>query len=492
MKVLVGLITALSIPLMILNMLGGIVSGIWLAILGEWGAVGTGILLFFISTWLLSFALIPSLLFAAPAAYCADKGKTFGLVCFGALTSIYTLGLVTVWCCSILFLFVKDATVSSLIPRLIWSYGVATGPWTYMASKDQGEGGEGFASTMAVFLAELAYLVIIFLVLFGPVSLPGAIRVFGGFMAVGLVIQLTLVVMIQRERVNAGYGRSSIGSPDAQSAPVSEGWWVTARRYAGGFFIYLVYWVTLFGAIRNSIGYTLSGKDARRLIEEGVIESVSEYGWGDHYVWFVIVFSLATFCSAALTGATAKRSGHIIASVANIPVFAMAVLLCYFQYTRGVGSGSPIAWGVAFPLSALSSIVFAFLGGKYGEQIQTGEFRDSTILGIRPFHWFYLWIIGGGYVTCVAAAVIPLLMFTNFSNLSPLSVIPFVLLWLPVLAYGYPAYLLYGILSGNVLARRNVLMRIPAFLGTYVGGLILGGVVQWVCYSILTWLYGSR
>jgi hypothetical protein len=79
MKALMALITALSIPLMILNMLGGIVSGIWLAILGEWGAVGTGILFFFVSTWLLGFALMPSLLFAAPAAYCAKKGKTFGL-----------------------------------------------------------------------------------------------------------------------------------------------------------------------------------------------------------------------------------------------------------------------------------------------------------------------------------------------------------------------------------------------------------------------------
>ena len=38
MRVLMGLITALSIPFMILNMSGGVVSGIWLAILGEWSA----------------------------------------------------------------------------------------------------------------------------------------------------------------------------------------------------------------------------------------------------------------------------------------------------------------------------------------------------------------------------------------------------------------------------------------------------------------------
>jgi len=180
---------------MILNMLGGIVSGIWLAILGEWGDVVTGIIFFFVSTWLLGFALMPSMLFVAPAAYCLEKGKTFGFIFFNALTNIYTLGLITIWCCGILFLFVKDATASSIIPRLIWSYGIATGPWAYMASKDQ----EGTASFIATFLAELAYLVIIFLVLFSPITLLGAIKVFGGFMAVGFIVQLSIVVMIQKE-----------------------------------------------------------------------------------------------------------------------------------------------------------------------------------------------------------------------------------------------------------------------------------------------------
>jgi hypothetical protein len=40
MRTLSGLFTAFSIPLIILNMLGGIVSGIWLAVLGEWGDIG--------------------------------------------------------------------------------------------------------------------------------------------------------------------------------------------------------------------------------------------------------------------------------------------------------------------------------------------------------------------------------------------------------------------------------------------------------------------
>jgi len=196
MKVLMGLITTLSIPLAILNMLGGIVSGVWLGILGSWGAIGLGILFFIVSTSALGLVLMPSMLLAAPAAYCAEKGKTFGFICFGALSNLYIIAVITIWCCGVLFLFVKDATSSSLIPRLIWSYGVATGPWAYMSSeKQQG----GFASILATFLAELAYMVIMLLVIFTPIILLQAIKIFAGFMLVGLVIQMTFAIMIQKE-----------------------------------------------------------------------------------------------------------------------------------------------------------------------------------------------------------------------------------------------------------------------------------------------------
>jgi hypothetical protein len=199
MKVLTAIITALSVPLIILNMLGAVVSGVWLAIIGEWRPIVLGIFLFFSSSLVLGIALMPALLFAAPAMWLAERGKTFWVMCFGALSSAYTLSLVTFWCCAVLFLFVKDASSSSLIPRLIWSYGVATGPWSYMSSKEQGPDGEGFASSIATFFAQLAYLAIMLLVIFTEITTLGAIEVFGGFMLIGLAIQITLATMIQVE-----------------------------------------------------------------------------------------------------------------------------------------------------------------------------------------------------------------------------------------------------------------------------------------------------
>lgn len=205
MKALLGLVTALSIPLLILNMLGGIVSGIWLGILGEWSAVCLGLFFYIVSTPVLSLALIPSMLFTVPGTFCAHRGKTFVFVCLLALGSLYVLTLVTIWCCGILFLFVKGATASSLIPRLIWSYGVATGPWAYMTSKYPQ--GEGLASIVATFFAALAYLVIMLLVLFTPITMPGAITVFGSFMLVSLLVHIRCGLILGKE-MQAGLQQS--------------------------------------------------------------------------------------------------------------------------------------------------------------------------------------------------------------------------------------------------------------------------------------------
>lgn len=110
MKVLLGFISAVTIPLAFLNLLGGIVSGIWLAIIGQWGVIGLGIFFFIASTFGLSFVLIPALLLSAPAVYCSEKGKTFPMLCFITLSNLYVIVVITVWCCSILYMFAKGAT----------------------------------------------------------------------------------------------------------------------------------------------------------------------------------------------------------------------------------------------------------------------------------------------------------------------------------------------------------------------------------------------
>lgn len=184
----IATLTALTVPIMILNLLGGIISGIWLAILGEWGEIFRGVLFMVISGFAISIALMPSLLFAAHAAMAIEKGKKLFGMFFGSLSVLYTIGLMTVWCIWIMWLFVSSANDISLIPLLIWSYGVALAPWIWLAQKDQQGGGNKF-SIFSVFFAQISYILGMILFFLG-VTLGTIAVIFGAVMLFGGILQV--------------------------------------------------------------------------------------------------------------------------------------------------------------------------------------------------------------------------------------------------------------------------------------------------------------
>jgi hypothetical protein len=168
--------------LLLLNALGGIVSGIWLAVIGEWWALGVGLLGLFASHFLVSILLMPGLLIAAPAAALSERGRQGPAMVLAGLSSLYTATLIAAWGVGILYFFASRATPHSVIPLLIWSYGVANGPWSFLASKDQQAGGNEY-SAMATFFLQVGYVVAIALILvsrsFAPavLALPAAMGV---------------------------------------------------------------------------------------------------------------------------------------------------------------------------------------------------------------------------------------------------------------------------------------------------------------------------
>jgi hypothetical protein len=197
MKTLMSFIKFLGVPLIVLNMLGGIISGIWLAILGEWATIAYGILILLVAPQLLSWSLLlPSAVFAWPMKYFSDKGKTFGTIATASLSSVYTMALMTIWCCGIFFLFMTRADASNLILHLVWSYGIAIGPWGYLASKEH----DNFASAISTFLAELAYITLMLFVLFTTINLYDAIHIFAAFMVIAVALQIVMAVMIDNEQ----------------------------------------------------------------------------------------------------------------------------------------------------------------------------------------------------------------------------------------------------------------------------------------------------
>ena len=94
----------------------------------------------------------------------------------------------------------------------------------------------------------------------------------------------------------------------------------------------------------------------------------------------------------------------------------------------------------------------------------------------------------GAYAVGLAATVIRLLQLCWGTYGGIASILLYLLCLAPVLAFGYPAALMYCILSGGVLAARHVGTKILAFIGLWIGGLTLGYLVDWICIAILQWI----
>ena len=196
MEAFARLLSVLAVPLTIVNMFGGIVSGIWLAILGEWGLIGYGLLALMVSGMAIGLAMAPGLLFAAPAAAMLEKGHKIGGFFFGFLSTLYTVGILTAWCILVLVYYTKQANADSIIPILIWSYGIATGPIVWLAQKDLQSGNE--YAMITTFFIEIAYILTILGILFVGVSLLDVIVLFGVIMLVGMVVQFSMAYLVEQ------------------------------------------------------------------------------------------------------------------------------------------------------------------------------------------------------------------------------------------------------------------------------------------------------
>jgi hypothetical protein len=185
---LVSGFTLVFLLIVCLNLLGSIVSGVWLAFLGEWWALGYGLALLLASTLGVSFALLPSILLAAPGVYFLSRGPRFLAYPFAFLSNVYTAAVVTGWCVWVLQLYLQHAARRSFLPLLLWSYSAATGPWTYLASKDR----DNPASMITATAAQLGYIVMMVMTFFFSPTLRDEAVAFGIVMGLALIVQFAV------------------------------------------------------------------------------------------------------------------------------------------------------------------------------------------------------------------------------------------------------------------------------------------------------------
>jgi hypothetical protein len=198
METLGRLLGAITLPFVILNVLGGVVSGIWLAVLGAWGSIGVGLVFAFGGVGLITIALMPGVfLFLGPASIAENKNKTAFLV-FGFLGALWTMLVMTAWCTFVLLVFGNRADTGSLVPHLLWAYGTAMGPIAFMAQKDLQAGNEH--GGISCFFAQLGLAITIVTALTRQVHYLHIAGIIGTCMVIGLLLQLVMVVSATKSR----------------------------------------------------------------------------------------------------------------------------------------------------------------------------------------------------------------------------------------------------------------------------------------------------
>lgn len=200
-----ALIALLVLPLMVLNLLGGVIGVIWLMILGQWGALGVALGATIFGTFACGVALMPGLLATGPAVLLHGKGGFARITAypFMFVGLLWTFAVMCTWALWWFSYFLKIADSTSLVPMLLIAFSVATAPWVYMAQKDA-QGGSNHASFTAFFL-QLACAAIFVLVALGGAHPTTALVTFLVIMGVAFLLNLGMgFVMAVAESGSAG------------------------------------------------------------------------------------------------------------------------------------------------------------------------------------------------------------------------------------------------------------------------------------------------
>lgn len=195
MQALMALFTALAIPIMILNMLGSVVGGIWLIALGIWAPIFYSVVLLIVGQWIISLLLMPALLLLLPVAKAAEKGWNSVAVVGGFLNALYTGAVMTFWAYWVMKEYSAAGPESAQWPILLLAYGAATGPWAYMASKENPSQSN---ASLWVFFLSVGYIVAAGARLFAGATFATCFWIVAAAMAAGLVLQLIAIYEEQK------------------------------------------------------------------------------------------------------------------------------------------------------------------------------------------------------------------------------------------------------------------------------------------------------
>jgi hypothetical protein len=194
----------LVLPFMILNVFGVLSGAIWLAVLGKWSVLGIGLLGMFGAASSIGLALLPGALINMTAVPFLGKRRLWFLgFPFLLARSIYSDAVIGAWCLAVIILIVKKAGADTTLPALLWAYGVAISPLSYMTQRSSGPDDPGFADVLITFAAQVAIILMAIDVLANGLEFRSLIYLCAGTMIVATLVQATVAFLVMRESASA-------------------------------------------------------------------------------------------------------------------------------------------------------------------------------------------------------------------------------------------------------------------------------------------------
>ncbi len=194
------MLSLLTVPFAILNFFGVLGGAIWLAILGKWSLLGIGVACMFLSGLGLRVALIPGTLIGMIAT--PFFGRRFWFLGFPFILagSIYSNAIIGIWCLLVVAFFVDHAGADATVPALLWAYGVAIAPLSYMTAKDSSASdGAGFGDVLITFCSQIAVVAMGVVVLTKGSDLHALIEACAGTMIIATVLHAIAAFLLMRE-----------------------------------------------------------------------------------------------------------------------------------------------------------------------------------------------------------------------------------------------------------------------------------------------------
>ncbi|MGD1043489.1 MAG: hypothetical protein ABR913_10595 [Sedimentisphaerales bacterium] len=166
-------LSVVIIPIIFLNFFGELVGGIWLLFLGQWKlAFGAFIFSLFIPYVYLIVTLL-QIPFGLLLVYAQNKNKKYLCLTAGFISILIGHMAILLYVFFVLdkALLFSELKNINIIALLLFGYGIATGPFSYMAST---EGPDATGSFLAVFVSQISYIIfsITYLLNYAPIAIP--------------------------------------------------------------------------------------------------------------------------------------------------------------------------------------------------------------------------------------------------------------------------------------------------------------------------------